>query len=195
MNKLVVVAVLSSALAFTSCDGFGDLIPDVEKVVTETYNVTIDSNLSSAFLDTVLIDVDDLGEYNSLGQYVKGYALTKITYEVLNYNAPEDLYFSAAITAFDTAGTTSVTVGEIASMNLFDVAALDSASVMQQDAGASDQLVAWLDDPGKFYISTELGYETSNGNPYEFSEEDFGSSFTVKVHFHLSISLGLGSGD
>lgn len=195
MNKLVVVAVLSSLLAFTSCDGFGDLIPDVEKVVTETYNVTIDSDLPSSFLDTVLIDVEDLGEYNSLGQYVKGYELTKITYEVLDFNAPEDLYFSASIIAFDTAGTTSVTVGEISSMNLSDVSALDSASVMEQDTEASDQLIDWLDDPGKFNIRTELGYENSEGNGYLFSEEDFGSTFTIKVHFHLSISLGLGSED
>lgn len=191
MNKLILFSLFALIFTFSSCD---DIIPDIEKVVTETYKITIEEDMPATISDTVLIDVNDLKEYQDYKQFVSGYALDKITYEIAEYDAPEDLYFYASILAFDTLNTTVVTVGEIPSISLFDVSMIDSASVMEQDAVASDQLISWLSDPGNFNISFEAGFEGANGIPYEFKPEDIGKSFELKVNFHLTIMTGFGGG-
>lgn len=191
MKRLFFLPILAMFIGLSSCEVVNQLIPDVDEVFTQTYNVTINEDVPTGISDTTLIDVTSSEDFDDYSQYLSGYEITKVTYEIVDYDAPEDLYFSGSINAFDIDETTNVVLGSFASFNLADAASLGEESEVEQDADAVEQVISWLDNPGSFNLNFSYGFEDAQANTYVFAEEDFGSTFKVKVNFHVTILTGL----
>jgi hypothetical protein len=187
MKRLTYLALFILSVALYSCDELGDLVPDIDKVVTESYQVTIDANVPTGVTDTIFIDVQEYPEYQDYKQYVSGYKVNKIGYLLEDYNAPEDLFFTGSIIATDSANVTEIVVGTVPSLSLFDLSTMVEEGEMVLDTVAVNQLINWIEDPGNFNIKFQFKFENSDGSDYNFVEEDFGSTFTMKVKLYLTI--------
>jgi hypothetical protein len=187
MKKLIPLALVALFFSFTACD---DIVPDIEKEIVESYTVTIDAETPSHVGDTVYIDIEEFEEFADFEQYVNGYALNKITYEIVEFDASENLYFSGVIMANDSAMSETITVGSISTTNMNDLFTIGEVQTMEQEEGASEQLVAWLDDPGNFYVVYDFAFENEDGTDHVFTEEEYGSTIKIKVSFHLTIMTG-----
>lgn len=189
--KKIIVPLFAIFFTLTSCELVNQLVPDVETKLVQTYLVTIDEDAPAGVTDTSLIDIADYPEFQDYEQYVNGYSIDSIAYEILEYNAPDDLYFSASINAFDVDEVTEVTVGDIQSVSLLELSNETEPTLITQDEVAIDQLLSWLDDPGTFNVNCEFGFENMDGTDYSFAAEDIGSTFKIKVTFYLLINTGI----
>ena len=188
MKRFFFIFVLAGFAGLTSCDMLGDIIPDIDKVVTETYEFVIDENTVEGITEEKFIDIRAFDEFQTYSQYVDGYMLSKATYEILDFNAPEDLYFSGSIKVTDVDSTTIVTLATIAPENLEYLSSIDEEQEFVLDTMSVKQVIAWMEDPGSFNISFSYAFQNADGSDYEFAEEDFGSSFKVKTNLYLFIS-------
>ena len=190
--KKFIIPLFAILFFLTSCEVINQLVPDVDSVVTVSYTIPIDENLPTGVSDTTLVDITEYPEYQDYSQYVTGYELEKITYEITDYDdAPEDLYFEGSIIAEDSIASTTVVVADIELVKLLDLANNEGTTDMLLDEAGKDQLLDWLDDPGTFNAHFEFGFKNEDGTDYNFDPEDLGSSFKVKVNYHLVIITGL----
>jgi len=188
MRKVLFISVLAVFAGLTSCDMLGDFIPDIDKVVSETYEFVIDENIAGGITDEEFIDIRAYEEFQTYSQYVDGYMLSKATYEILDFNAPDNLYFTGSIEVTDVDSTTTVTLATIAPENLEHLSTIGEEREFVLDTVAVAQVIAWMEDPGSFNISFSYAFQNADGSDYEFAEEDFGSSFKVKTNLYLTIS-------
>lgn len=193
MKRIVLLSALGLVVGITSCDELGDLIPDVDKTITKSFTVVVEDNSMTALQDSLYVNVRDYKEFKDYEKYVSGYEVQKITFEITDFDAPEDLYFSGTIQAIDSAGTDKITAGTIPSENLSDIAALGGEKDVNLNDEAVGQLIAWIEDPGIFTFIYNFGYEAADGGNYSFNEEDLGSTFTIKVNIYLTILTGFGN--
>ena len=185
LPTLVVMIVLGS------CGLISEAVPDVDTKISNTYQITINSSDPSGMFTTSFIEIQDNPDFAEYDEYITGYAINKITYEIIKYNAPEDLYFSGSVLAYDKDSITVVNVGEISSVNLLEISNLEGASEVPADTEATEQIVSWLDDPGTFNFSFTYDFENQDGTPYVFSQEEFGSSFSLKATLYLALLTGI----
>ncbi len=195
MKKIVFISVFVIFAGFTSCDMLGDFIPDIDKVVSETYEFVIDENIAEGITEEEFIDIREYEEFQTYSQYVDGYMLSKATYEILDFNAPEDLHFTGSIEVTDVDSTTTVTLATIAPENLGHLSTIGEEGDFVLDTVAVAQVIAWMEDPGSFNISFAYAFQNADGSEYEFEEEDFGSSFKVKTNLYLTISTNFSTTD
>jgi hypothetical protein len=190
MKKLLFLPLLSLMIIFSSCDLLNELIPDIEKDITKTFTITIEENVPAGVTDDIFIDVREYEEYQTYLQFIDGYAINKISYEILDFSAPEDLYFVGNVEAYESEVSSAVTLAQVASVNLSAVAALATEQEVAVDAAAVEQAIAWMTDPGSFNVRFAYELQQENGSEYVFTEEDFGSSFKVKVNISIAILTG-----
>ncbi|MEX0981937.1 MAG: hypothetical protein WD577_04605 [Bacteroidales bacterium] len=188
MKRVFFLFVLAVFAGLTSCDMLGDVIPDIDKVVTETYEFVIDESIAEGITEEEFIDIRAFEEFQTYSQYVDGYLLSKATYEILDFNAPEDLYFTGSIKVSDVDSTTLMTLATIAPENLEHLSSFGEEQEFVLDTAAVTQVIEWMEDPGSFNISFSYAFQNADGSDYEFAEEDFGSSFKVKTNLYLIIS-------
>ena len=185
------IPVVLGLLFLSSCEVIDQLVPDVEKTITETFDVTIDANVAAGETEKIFVDVTDSDEYQDYKDNIKGYEINEITFEIINYNAPEDLYFTGNIVAFDDAESTFVTIGDLDPVSLKEVADAASEYPIYQGEDGFNQVLEWLEDPGNFNLKFTYNFQDSMGADYTFEPEDFGSTFQLKVHFYMTILTGL----
>lgn len=185
------IPVVLGLLLLSSCEVIDQLVPDVEKTITETFDVTIDANVATGETEKIFVDVTDLDEYQDYKDNIKGYEINEITFEIINYNAPEDLYFTGNIVAFDDAESTFVTIGDLDPVSLKEAADAASEYPVYQGEDGFDQVLEWLEDPGNFNLKFTYNFQEEMGDDYTFEPEDFGSTFQFRVHFYMTILTGL----
>lgn len=191
MKKMLLISTIAVLGILGSCDMIPiDLVPDIDQVISLSYDVTIDENVSEGGSDTSLIDIAENKEFQNYSQYITEYRLRKITLEVSAYDAPEDLFFSGAMIAYDTAFSAGTEVARIDSLSLFDLYSSGVKVEMEEDTVATEQILAWLEDPGSFNVSFLFGFESDTGTAYDFKPEDIGSTFRFKVNYHLTFVTG-----
>lgn len=195
MKKLIYLPLFSLVILFSSCDfdfDFGlDLIPDIDEIVDGVYTVNIDSDLTTGYTYTDSLDLNQFEEYETYRENISSYDITKITCEIIDFDAPEDLWFSGTVIAHDMDSTVSVVIAEFEGLHLYQVAA-DSLEVqlVENEEGLS-QVVAWMEESGKFKFHIEYLFENEDGTPYLFGEEDYGDSFKIKLNFSLLLETKL----
>lgn len=195
MKKLIYLPLFSLVILFSSCDfdfDFDfDVIPDIDEIVDGVYTVNIDSDLATGSTYSDSLDLSQFDEYETYKENISSYDITKITCEIIQFDAPEDLWFSGKLLANDMDSTVSVVIAEFDSIHLYQVAS-DSTEValVQQEAGIN-QVSAWMEDPGKFKYHMEYQLENEDGTPYVFDEEDYGDSFKIKLNFNLLLGTEL----
>lgn len=190
MKKYKLLFVLIAALGFSSCEVVNQLIPDVEDSISETFTIVIDSNTPIGESEDVFMDITEFDQYQQVSQYIQGYELNKVSFSIVEYDAPEDLYFSAEVTAFDSLETTAVTIADVEDENLFTLASDASEVEMTADEMGVDQLLSWLEDPGKFGLRVAYAYSDMDGNDYVFPDE-YEGSFKVNLTIEFTIVTGL----
>ena len=81
--------------------------------------------------------------------------------------------------------TVAVVVAEFDTLHLYQ-AATDSLGVELAESEAGlNQVVAWMEDTGKFMYHLEYQFVNQDGTPYLFDEEDDGDSFKIKLNFAI----------
>lgn len=187
MKKALLLIFLPAFAVFTSCEMLNEFIPDIDKVVSETYEFVIEEDVPTGMTEATFVDIRDSDEFQTYSQYVDGYLVNKATYEILDYDAPEDLYFTGTIEVTDVDSTTTVKLAEIAPENLNHLSTIGEEQDFVLDSAAMMQVVSWMEDPGSFNISFAYAFQNADGSDYVFEEADFGSSFKVKTNLYLSI--------
>lgn len=195
MKKLIYLPLFSLMILFSSCDfdfdfDFG-LIPDIDEIVDGVYTVNIDSDLATGSTYTDSLDLTQFDEYETYQENISSYDITKITCDIIQYDAPEDLWFSGKVIANDVDSTVSVLVGEFKSLHLSQVATDSTEVQLVENQEGLNQVIAWMEDTGKFKYHLEYQFENEDGSPYVFMEEDYGDSFKIKLNFSLLLETDL----
>lgn len=195
MKKVFLFPVIIAALFISACDELGDLIPDVDEVLTETYNITISENMEVVSGEQSFIDISEYDEYQEYSEYIDDYLINKLTYEILNYSAPEDLYFVGAINFYGEDSTAVKTLGEIPAINLADIAALGEEQEVAVDTLAAIELITLLKESGTFNIQFTYELQTGDGALYQFEEADYGTGFDLKTNVYITMLTGAGNNE
>jgi|GEM_PF-2530878 len=195
MKKLIYLPLFSLVILFSSCDfdfdfDFG-LIDDIDETVSGTFTVRIDSDISTGFTYTDSLDLSQYEEYETYRENISSFAITSITFEIIAYDAPEDLLFSGTVVAHDMDSIVSVVVAEFDTLQLHKMAT-DSLKVelAEQEEGLA-QVIEWMEDLGEFKYHIEYQFVNEDGSPYLFDEEDYGDSFQIRLNFHLLLDVDL----
>lgn len=195
MKKLIYLPFISLVLLLASCDfdfDFGiDLIPDIDEIVDGIYTVHIDSNTTTGYTYTDSLDLSQYDEYETHRENITSFAITDITCEIIEYDAPEDLWLSGTLLAHDMDSTVTVVVAEFDTLHLYQVAT-DSLEVelVESEAGLS-QVIDWMEDSGKFMYHLEYQFVNEDGTPYLFDGEDDGDSFKIRLNFAILLETGV----
>jgi len=189
MKKLSILPAVILALSLNSCELVNQLIPDVEKPISNTYPIVIDSNTPTGYTSEEFIDITAYEEYDQYAQYITGYAIEKVTFTIEEFDAPDDLYFEGKVVAFDEGEATVVEPASLSSVNLADLAN-EGEQDLTGDESAIEQVVSWLEDPGSFNLRFEYSFENEDGTTYQFEEADYGSGFDLKITIYLVMITG-----
>jgi hypothetical protein len=172
---------------FSSCDFEFDLnlIPDIDEIVSGTYTVDIDSDLTTGSTHTDSVDLTQYEEYEEYKDIIISYEITKLTCEIVAFEAPEDLWFSGKVIAHDMDSTLSVEIASFDAIHLHTVYSDTLEVELIEDQTGLDQVALWMEDPGKFKYYVEYQFVNEDKTPYIFEEEDYGGFFDLKINFSL----------
>jgi len=159
-----------------------DLIPDVETEFSQTYTVRVGDNSNET--DPKTIDVKSSEEYEDFKDNIDGFTIDKIVFQILNYNAPDDLYFDGEIKA-SIEGETPVVAGTFGRVQLKPIADSKEEHQVVQYVDNIQKLVDWLDSPGSFTATIKYNLTDASENPYV--TENLGYNFQVKVTYRVTV--------
>ncbi len=185
MKKLFYLPMASLMILFSSCDFDFDfnIIPDFDDVVDEIFTINIDSDLTTGFTQSDSLDLTQYDAYEKYKENFTSFEITEVTCEIVEFDAPEDLWFSGTIIAHDMDSTVSVVIAEFDTIHLHKVYN-DSVEVdLIEDQAGLSQVSAWMEDPGKFNYHIEYEFVNEDTTPYIFKEEDYGDYFKIKLNF------------
>ena len=171
-----------------SCGLISDLIPDVETDFTIKYPVGINSSSGSTNPDTV--DVENSDEYNDFKNNIHGYTINEIRFQISDSNVPDDLYFRGTIIAESIDGAKSVTVGVIERILLSSYSNDGIEHPVDEVVDGLDQMVVWLDSPGKFIAMVNYELTKADGSLYPVEEMNY--RFELKIIFDVTVETGVG---
>ncbi len=175
---------LSLMILFSSCDFDLDfnIIPDFNDVVDEIFTINIDSDLTTGFTQSDSLDLTQYEAYEKYKENFTSFEITEITFEIVEFDAPEDLWFSGTIIAHDMDSTVSVVIAEFDTIHIYEVYN-DSIEVdLVEDQAGLSQVSTWMEDPGKFNYHIEYEFVNEDTTPYIFAEEDYGDFFKIKLN-------------
>lgn len=187
MKKLIYLPILSLMILFSSCDFDFDfnIIPDFDEILDGIYTVNIDSNLTTGFTHTDSVDLTQYEEYEKYKENFTSFAVTKITCEIVEFDAPEDLWFSGTVIAHDADSTVSVEVARFDTIHLYEVYNDTLEVDLVEDQAGLNQVATWMEDPGEFKYYIEYHFVNEDNTPYIFQEEDYGDFFKLKLNFFV----------
>jgi len=190
MKRLLFFSVIASLALFSACEELGDLLPDAEQVISETYNFTITENVAEGVTTATAVDITEYEQYKANTEYIEDYIITKLTYEISNYSAPEDLFISGELNVFKEDSTDVQTLGTISSVNLADMAVLAEEQEVAVDTTVAEQMVMWMNELETFGVQFEYVFQDSTGADYQFIEEDFGTGFDMTANVYVTMITG-----
>ncbi len=184
--KRVVIAIAGFFIfGLSSCGLVNDLVPDIDTDYSKTFQVRIFSN--DAETESQVIDVSSSTEYKDFKNNIEGFELRKITYEIKNYNAPEDLYFSGEIVCSNEEETESFVIGRISKAKISDLADSGHENDLTEARENIGTVLSWLDNPGRLKIKTAYLLKDLNDKPYKINGLNSGSNFELIVKLYLTV--------
>jgi hypothetical protein len=186
MKKTYTFLLIASFVGFSSCGLISDLIPDVETEFSQTYTVRVGDNSNAT--EPEVVDVKSSPEYEDFKDNIDGFTIDDIVFQILNYNAPDDLYFEGDIVA-SIEGETPVTAGTFNRILLSSVAETGEEYQVVQYVENIQQLVDWMDSPGEFTAHLTYNLTDAMGNPY--NTEGMNYNFQVKVIYKVTVETGV----
>lgn len=187
MNKNLLFISLVTVLGFNSCDLLDNLIPDVNTKFTETFTIQITE--SSGFTIAKTVNIADSEEYNNFKENIKGFEVTKITYEILNADVPNDMYFQGYLKCSEEVSGESATAGTIGRVRLSDIADTFTERDYNLDTNGINKIIKWLDDPGKFKYSAWYTLTNPSSNPYVIPGNS-NYNFKLRIKFYIKVKTG-----
>jgi hypothetical protein len=183
------ISLIICAMALTglnSCSLFDKLVPDVDTEYSKTFYVDVSDNSGST--DPLLVDVTNSSDYEDFKDHIDGFKINKITWEIKDYKAPSDLYFSGKLNAWQSDQKDAVVTGKISRLNLASVAGQGEQDTMEEISDGIDQVTKWLESPGNFNFDASYLLTDESNKPYEISES--GYSFTLRITFYVTVITG-----
>ncbi len=185
MNRIIIFLAFFFAISLTSCDLISDLVPDIDTDFSKTYQVKIYSNKGETA--NLLLDVTTSDEYNDFKNNIEGFELRRITYEIKNYNAPEDLYFTGDVICSNEEETESYIVGRINKTKISDLADTGNENDLTEVMENIETVLSWLENPGKLNVKTGYILTDVDDNPYKINGLNSGSNFELVINFYLTV--------
>lgn len=187
MKKLIYLPFFSLGFLFASCDFDFEfnLIPDIDEIVDGVYTINIDSNLTTGYTLNDSLDLSQYEEYEKYRESITSYEITKISCEIVDFDAPEDLWFSGTVIAHDRDSAVSVVIAAFDTIHLYKVYNDTLEVDLVEDEAGLSQVAAWMEDPGKFKYHIEYLFVNEDNTPYQFSEEDYGDFFKIRLNFSM----------
>ena len=189
MKKILLFALVVLPLSFYSCELLDNLIPDVDTDFNKTFTVVLTSN--SGYTEDELVDVTESDEYENFRDNIKGFKVNKITFQILDANIPDDMYFQGSINCSEETSGQTATAGVISRAKLLTLAEGAIENECELSTDETKKIVAWLDDPGKFKYNAYYLLTGESGNPYDLSQNQ-GYSFRLKIKFYVTVITGTG---
>jgi len=186
MNKIPALVVGLCLTGAAACGLIDKLIPDVDTTYAKTFSVRISDNRGKT--GTELIDVKKSSDYNDFKKHIDGFDINKITWEISNYQAPDDLYFSGDINIWNMDSTEIVKVGEISRTRLSEIPPKGEEGNVEELLPGLRKVTAWLKSPGSFYMNASYYLTDATGAPYTISPT--GYSFDLKITYYVTVITG-----
>ena len=195
MKKLILLPFIITILV-TSCEDFDwdfglNLVPDIDTSFNHSYNFIIDSTINNGFFYSDTLDLNTFDDYTKYKDQISAYTITKVSCFVENYAATEGLYFSGSVLANTVDSSSSVTVAEFNSVDLYKVASETVETELTTLQESLDSLSTWMEEDGVFIYHLQYQFENEDGSPYEFTADDHGDSFEIKLRFGLFLETKL----
>ena len=187
MKKINAISMIAILVFFSSCGLISDLIPDVDTTFEKIIPVDIEDN--SGYTDADTIDLESSGDYSEFEGNIDGFKINEIRFDILNYNVPPDMYFTATIHAISEDGTESVIPGKISSSLLRSLAEDEKENEVEEISEGLDKVIEWLDSPGRFIVKLSYELKDASGNPYPVEGE--GYRFDIKIIFDVTVITGI----
>ena len=196
MKKLIVLPFIIISILVTSCEDFDwdfglNLVPDIDTSFDHSYNFIIDSTINSGFFYSDTLDLNTFDDYTKYRDQISAYAITKVSCFVENYNATEGLYFSGSVLANTVDSSSTVTVAEFNSVDLYQVVNDTVETELNSLQESLDAMAVWMEEDGVFIYHLVYQFENEDGTPYTFTSEDHGDSFELKLRFGLFLETKL----
>jgi hypothetical protein len=160
LKAIGVVAMISFATLFTSCDLFEDADDiDFDATLEETITVTEESTGTNvAYAETILLDATSDPDIDEYKDKITGFTVKKISYQVTSYDGPSLCTFSGTLAFGDASLATSTVSATITNLNLQQ--AYTSAQVFDLtfNQADTDKIAALLKDDKavKIYLNGTL---------------------------------------
>jgi len=178
--------VIALLLLLPGCSLFDSLIPDVDTDYSKTFTVHITN--SSGYTVSTLVDVTSSSDYNDFKDHIDGFTINKITWQISDYQAPDDMYFNGTVNAWDVDSTKSFHVADIRKVKLANVVSAGEQDNVDEISAGTDLIAGWLNSPGRFYF--DAGYELtdSSGKPYMVEGKNY--SFKMTLTYYVTVKTG-----
>jgi hypothetical protein len=172
-------------LSFASCDLVNELIPDVNTDFTKPFQIQIFSNNGES--QNQMVDVTTSSEYNNFKSNIGGFEITKITYKIKNFNAPEDMYFNGTVICSNEEASETYTIGTMKNESLSELAATGLENNMTLTNENITKIIGWLESPGRFNVRSGYALSKQDGTPYGINGTNAGSNFEFVVKFYVTV--------
>ncbi len=186
MRKLIIPFVVLLIFLMADCSLVDKLIPDVDTDFTQTFYVNIDENKGQT--GTKNVDVTTMSDYEDFKGNIHGFELRKITYEIKDYDAPDDLYFTGTVNVWNADSTESFRAADIGMTNLSKIAGGGEQDNVDKIVKGTDKVMNWLESPGNFNMNAGYSLTDASGKPYTIPEK--GYHFTLILKFYVTVITG-----
>jgi hypothetical protein len=189
-NKFCIPILLIFIMGIESCDQIVDsAVPDVNTTLSKSFQIKIYQ--SSGVSKEEIIDISSSNEYNSFKNLVKGYELSKITYQLKNDNVPADMYFSGMVICKNEDGTQPFTVGNITRVKISDLALSTNENQISENQIDINKVLGWLDNPGRFKVVSSYSVTNEQNAPYQITSTVAGSNFELIIRFYIVVKTAI----
>ena len=187
MNKNLLLFSIITMLSINSCDLLDNLIPDVNTKFTKTFTISVTEN--SGFTNDETVNIADSEEYNDFKENIKGFEVTKITYEILNADVPDNMYFQGSLKCSEEVSGESATAGTIGRINLSNISDTFTEREYELNTDGINLITGWLSDPGKFKYNAWYTLTNASSNPYVIPENS-NYNFKLRIKFYIKVKTG-----
>jgi hypothetical protein len=185
-NKFCISILLIFIMGIESCNQIADSVaPEVSTTLSKSFQIKIYQNSGTS--NEGIIDIAASSEYNNFKNLVKGYKLTKITYQLKNDNVPTDMYFSGSVICKNEDGTKTFTAGNISRVKISQVAGPTNENELTQNQTDINNVLGWLESTGRFIIVSSYSVTDEQNAPYPITSTVAGSNFELIVRFYIVV--------
>ena len=190
MKKYYFILLLVSLIGFQSCDELlNDVVPDVNTTLSKTFQIQIYQNTGTSTEE--ILDISNVNEYEDFKNIVKGYELTKITYQIKNANVPDDMYFSGSVTCKNEDSSQTLTAGNFSRVKISEINDSITETEVTQNLTDINTLLGWIESAGKFKVISSYALTNGQNAPYPIEQGVAGSNFEILLRFYIVVKTGV----